>query len=116
VGKTRYEGRLLDENRAQNMRAFLVRGGYLGGQSLGDKGEQYTERTLFAELHLRTPLEGGILLSSRLRSDLRWLGDDAEFSTRWRYRLMVEKEVAAGGVRSSRTPTSRPTTIRVTTP
>jgi hypothetical protein len=101
-GKTRYEGRLLDENRAHNMRAFLVRGGYLGGRSLGDQGEQYTETTLFTELHLRTPLRGGVLLSHRLRTDLRWLGDDPEFSTRWRYRLMVEKEVVVG--RSSLVP------------
>jgi len=35
-------------------------------------------------------------VSHRLRTDLRWLGDDPEFSTRWRYRLMVEKEVTAG--------------------
>ena len=35
--------------------------------------------------------------SHRLRSELRWLGScDAEFSTRWRYRLMVEKELIAG--------------------
>jgi len=95
-GTTRYEGRLLDEGRAHNMRAFLVRGGYLGGRSLGDEGQQYTEYTLFGELHLRTPLRGGILVSNRLRTDLRWLGDDPEFSTRWRYRLMVEKEVAVG--------------------
>jgi hypothetical protein len=37
-----------------------------------------------------------VLVSHRLRGDLRWLGDDPEFSTRWRYRLMVEKEVDAG--------------------
>jgi len=96
-GKTRYEGRLLDESRAQNMRAFLARGGYLGGRSLGDQGQEYTEYTTFGELHLRTPIRGGILLSSRLRADLRWLGDDdPEFSNRWRYRLMAEKEVAVG--------------------
>ena len=39
-GKTRYERRLLDESRAQNMRAFLARGGYLGGRSLGDQGQE----------------------------------------------------------------------------
>jgi hypothetical protein len=78
------------------MKRFLMRGGYLGGKSLGDKGEAYTERTLLAELHLRTPIKGGILISHRLRTDLRWLGDDSEFSTRWRYRLQLEKEYAAG--------------------
>jgi hypothetical protein len=51
---------------------------------------------MFLELHNRTPLIGGVLLSNRLRADFRWLGDDAEFSTRWRYRLMVEKELEVG--------------------
>jgi hypothetical protein len=86
--------RIVDENRARQMNRFLARGGYLGGKSLGDGGEAYTEKTLFAELHLRTPFEGGFLLTHRVRSDLRWLGDDSEFSTRWRYRLQLEKEFA----------------------
>lgn len=88
--------RLLDENRAQNMKAFMLRGGYLGGQSLDDQGDAYTERTTFAELHVRMPLKGDVLLTHRLRSDLRWLGDQPEFSQRWRYRLQVEKEFQAG--------------------
>ena len=88
--------RLLDENRAQQMKRFLVRSGYLGGKSLGDNGEAYTEYTMLTELHVRTPIKGGILISHRLRSDLRWLGDDSEFSSRLRYRLQVEKEYAAG--------------------
>jgi hypothetical protein len=89
--------RLVDEDRAQTMKFWLVRGGYLGGKSLGDDGAEYTERTAFGELHLRLPLKGGVLLSHRLRSELRWLGScDAEFSTRWRYRLMAEKELTAG--------------------
>ena len=75
----------------------MVRGGYLGGKSLDDQGEAYTERTAFSELHARSPLKGGFLMSSRLRADLRWLGeDDPEFSTRLRYRLMLEKEYRAG--------------------
>ena len=67
--------RLLDESRARNMKAFMVRAGYLGGQSLDDHGAQYIERTMLAELHVRTPLKGGVLLSHRVRADLRWLGD-----------------------------------------
>ncbi len=95
-GKTRRRRRLMDEDRERRMRAFMLRGGYLGGKSLGDQGEAYTERTLFAELHVRLPLKGGVLLSHRFRSDLRWLGqDNAEFSERWRYRLMVEREFTA---------------------
>ena len=95
-GRTKYDRRLLDESRAQKMKLFLVRGGYLSGKSLGDGGDAYKERTALAELHVRVPLKGNILLSHRLRADLRWLGDDAAFSQRWRYRLMVEKEYTAG--------------------
>jgi hypothetical protein len=89
--------RLVDEERVQSMKIWLLRGGYLGGKSLGDDGAEYTEYTAFAELHLRLPLAGGVLLSHRLRSELRWLGHDShEFSDRWRYRLMLEKEFTMG--------------------
>jgi hypothetical protein len=88
--------RLLDEGRQQNVKTFLLRGGYLGGKSLDDEGQAYSEQTMLVEFHLRTPLKGGMLLSSRLRADLRWLGQNSEFSTRWRFRAMVEKEITAG--------------------
>jgi len=98
-GKGRRQGRLMDEDRARNTKLFLLRGGYLGGKSLDDQGEAYTEYTAFGELHLRVPLKGGFLLSHRLRTDLRWLGKDShDFSTRLRYRLMLEKEFGAGRV------------------
>jgi hypothetical protein len=90
--------RLLDEGRAERMKTFLVRGGYLGGKSLDDKGQAYSEQTMLAELHLRTPLKGGMLLSSRLRADVRWLGDAPEVSSRLRLRVMVEKESTVGPV------------------
>jgi hypothetical protein len=96
-GQTNRKARLLDENRTQTMKAWLLRSGYLGGKSLDDHGAAYTEYTAFAELHLRLPLKGGVLLSHRLRSELRWLGEgDSELSTRWRYRLLAEKEFIAG--------------------
>jgi hypothetical protein len=96
-GKARFQRRLMDEDRARDMKVFLLRGGYLGGKSLGDEGEAYTEYTAFGELHQRIPVKGGILLSHRLRTDLRWLGKDShEFSTRWRYRAMAEREFSAG--------------------
>jgi hypothetical protein len=96
-GETNRTRRLIDENRAKTMDLWLVRGGYLGGKSLDDRGATYTEYTAFAELHLRLPLKGGVLLSHRLRSDLRWLGEgDSEFSARLRYRLQAEKEFTAG--------------------
>ncbi len=96
-GRSRwFHRRLLDENRSQQMKPLLVRGGYLGGRSLGDQGEQYREHTMFTELHVRTPIKGGFLLQHRLRNDLRWLGEGAEQSYRLRYRLQVEKEYQAG--------------------
>ncbi|MBP1636812.1 MAG: hypothetical protein H6Q10_3386 [Acidobacteria bacterium] len=96
-GEGRFQRRLMDEDRARHMRFFLLRGGYLGGKSLDDQGEAYTEYTAFGEMHWRLPLKGGFLLSHRLRTELRWLGKDShEFSNRWRYRFMVEKEFGAG--------------------
>ena len=91
-----YKARLLDENREREIYNWLVRGGYLAGRSLDDHGETYRENTMFLELHNRTPLIGDVLLSHRLRTDLRWLGDPPEFSFRGRYRLMIEKEFKAG--------------------
>jgi Protein of unknown function (DUF2490) len=94
VGKMKHaeKRRLVDESRAMEMKRFLFRGGYLGGMSLDDHGVAYKEYAALFELHIRTPFKGRILLSGRLRTDLRWLGDNHEFSTRVRYRLMLEKE------------------------
>jgi len=89
--------RLMDEAQAAAMNVFMVRGGYLAGKSLADNGAEYSERTGFLEFHLRTPLKGGVLLSNRIRTDLRFLGEAHEFSWRLRYRLQAEKEYAALG-------------------
>ena len=88
--------RLLDENRALHMRPFLARGGFLIGRSLDDHGAAYRERTLFSEMHVRTPIKGGLLMQQRLRNDVRWLGDTADVSTRWRYRIHAETEATKG--------------------
>ena len=85
--------RLFDENRTGLLKPFLVRGGYLTARSLGDNGDAYNEKMLFSEFHFRVPLKGRLLMSHRLRTDFRWIGDDHEFSARIRYRLMVEKEI-----------------------
>jgi hypothetical protein len=99
-GKTEYTAfrRLLDENKVQQMKAWLVRGGFMEGWSLGDNPSDYTEDMLFAEIHRRVPLLvlGEILLSQRFRTDLRWVGEDPKFSYRFRYRVMVEKEYTDG--------------------
>lgn len=89
--------RLFDEVRAAEMNRFMVRAGYLAGKSLDDDGESYSERQAFLELHLRNPLQAGILVSHRVRTDLRFIGDDREFSWRLRYRLQAEKEYQALG-------------------
>ena len=91
--------RLADEAEMAEMKPWLLRWGYLSGNSLEDDGQEYSEDSGLLELHLRTPLKSGVLLSSRLRSDLRFLGEEHDFSWRLRYRLMVEKEmVSRGGV------------------
>ena len=97
-GQTRRERRLMDEDRARKMKAFMIRGGYLGGKSLDDEGAAYSEHSALIEFHSRIPNKGGFLLSHRFRTDFRWLGQDSEFSTRYRYRLQLEKEYVAGRV------------------
>lgn len=74
------------------MKVSLSRGGYLAAKSLDDKGETYQEKMVFLEEHFRTPFKSHLLISHRLRSDLRWVGEEDDFSFRIRYRLMVERE------------------------
>ena len=84
--------RLLEQDAAERIKNKMIRGGYLSGVSLGDQGESYSENTVFSEFHYRIPYKCAFLLTHRLRTDLRWLGSDNEFSQRYRYRIMVEKE------------------------
>lgn len=87
--------RLLDQNRAGELKVWLVRGGYMNGWSF-DVNNDYTEDMIFAEIHRRFLLKHLILFSQRLRFDNRWLGDDAEYSYRLRYRAMFEREFYSG--------------------
>ena len=84
--------KMADQNRAQALKVWMARGGYMGGWSLYDNAENYTEDMLFAELHRRILLKRLLLFSQRLRMDTRWVGQDPEFSYRFRYRVMLEKE------------------------
>jgi hypothetical protein len=97
-GKSKYlvKMRLMDEIKAQQIKGWMARGGFMEGRSLGERSGEYIEDMLFAEIHRRTPLKGNALFSSRFRTDLRWLGDDSKFSYRFRARLMLEKEFIAG--------------------
>ena len=97
-GKTKHllNMRVMDANRAQQIKGYMVRGGYMKGWSLGENAGEYTEDMLFAEIHRRTPLKGKVLLTSRFRTDLRWVGQDPTFSYRFRVRVMLEKEYKMG--------------------
>jgi hypothetical protein len=86
--------RLVDENKSQEMKLWMVRGGYMKGWSLGNG--DYSEDMLFAEIHKKLPFKKNIILSHRLRTDSRWLGQDSEYSYRFRYRVMIEKEFQSG--------------------
>jgi len=89
--------RLLHQNQAERLKVWLARGGYMGGWSLYDKAESYSETMLFAEIHRRFLLRRLFLFSQRLRMDNRFLGrEDADYSYRFRYRAMVEKEFLTG--------------------
>jgi hypothetical protein len=88
--------RLVDDIKAQQMKGWLARGGIMEGWSLGESAGEYTEDMVFGEIHRRTPLNNGILLSNRFRTDLRWVGQDPVFSYRFRYRVMIEKEYLTG--------------------
>jgi hypothetical protein len=90
-----YFARLMDHNREQQIKGWLVRGGVMRGWSLGENGD-YQENLVLGEIHRRMPLQYNILLSHRLRPELRWLGENNEFSYRIRYRVMIEKEFKRG--------------------
>lgn len=97
-GKTEHSfyGRLCNENRVQQMKAWMVRAGFMEGWSLDDHAESYTEDMLFAEIHKRVPLGEKFLLSQRIRVETRWVGQDPKFSYRFRYRIMLEREFNPG--------------------
>jgi hypothetical protein len=97
-GNTKYAilRRLMDQEREQILKDWMVRGGLMKGWSIGKYAGDYTEEMVFAEVHKRIPLKGNILLSHRFRMDNRWLGEENDFSYRFRYRLMVEKEFKSG--------------------
>ncbi len=96
-GKTKHTviRRLIDDNRAEQLKAWMVRGGLMEGRSLGENADEYKEHMLFTEIHKRIPVKGGITISQRFRTDCRWLGQDGVFSYRFRYRIMAEKEYKA---------------------
>jgi hypothetical protein len=97
-GKTKYMHylRLFDENRAEQMKAWMTREGFMEGWSLGENKGSYREEMFFGEIHRRIPVGDKFLISQRLRPELRWLGQDQKFSYRVRYRFMIEKDLTSG--------------------
>ena len=98
-GHTKYSvfKRVMDENKTGQIKAWMVRGGFMEGWSLGEEAGEYTEDMLFMEFHKRIPLKrSGMLISSRIRNDFRWVGEDPVFSYRFRFRFMIEREFTAG--------------------
>ena len=91
-----YFNRLVDDNRNQQLKAWLFRGGYMRGASIADRGESYSEDMVFGELHSRWAYIKNVLLSQRLRVDNRWVGDQPVYSYRLRYRMMIEREFVSG--------------------
>jgi hypothetical protein len=95
--KRAFVGRMVDENKVGELKAWMVRGGFMEGWSIGENASDYTEDMVFGEIHRKIPLKGGFLLSQRFRTDLRWVGQDPKYSYRFRFRLMLEKEYKSGG-------------------
>ena len=91
-GQKLIKRRLVDQEKEQIMKVWMVRGGFMEGWNLGNNSSNYAEDMLFAEIHRRTPIKGDVLLSHRFRADARWLGEENDYSYRFRYRFMVEKE------------------------
>lgn len=88
--------RMVDQEKEQIIKAWMVRGGVIEGRNVGINSSYYAEDMFFLEIHRRIPIKGNILLSHRFRMDNRWLGEDNNFSYRFRYRLMIEKEFKKG--------------------
>jgi hypothetical protein len=97
-GNTKYAilRRLMDQEREQMLKDWMVRGGVMKGWSIGKYAGDYTEDMFFSEIHRRTPIKGDVLISHRFREEARWLGENNDFSYRFRYRLMLEKEYKSG--------------------
>ena len=82
---------LLDESKN---RFLLLRVGYRYLDSFTDEPN---EHRVVLEATARYPLKGGVLVSNRGRTDVRFI--DGEHSWRFRSRLSIEKEFSIGPVR-----------------
>jgi hypothetical protein len=87
--------RLVDVAEAEKVKPMMARLGYLKGRGLEEEesGESFSEKSAYGEFYFRVPLKETAFFTQRLRSDLRWIGPEDEYSYRLRYRLMIEKEL-----------------------
>jgi hypothetical protein len=80
----------------QRSRAVWVRIGYDRiFKSTAETGTQVAEDRGIVAVFGKIGLPAGIWLESRVRADLRWIGD--EYSTRYRYRAEVAREFTLAG-------------------
>ena len=77
-------------------RYLWIRIGYQLLGNLDDREDDFTEHRGILEVTARAPLLSDVWLVNRARVDLRDL--DGEFSTRFRYRLGIEREFTVGGM------------------
>jgi uncharacterized protein DUF2490 len=89
--RNRLAGFRLDESKN---RFLLLRVGYRYLDSFNDEPN---EHRVVLEATARYPLKGGVLVSNRGRTDVRFI--DGEYSWRFRSRLSIEKEFSIGPVK-----------------
>jgi hypothetical protein len=92
--------RLVDVAEAEKVKPMMARLGYLKGRGLEEEesGETFSENSAYGEFYFRVPLKEVAFFTQRLRSDLRWLGPEDEYSYRLRYRLMIEREIISNEI------------------
>ena len=88
--------RRLREADWERDRYLWARVGYRLAGSLDGREDRFTEHRGIVELTARVPLPLEVWLANRGRVDLRDV--DGDFSTRFRYRLGIEREFTVGGV------------------
>jgi hypothetical protein len=88
---------LTDAAADEKLRPLTFRLGYRSSGTIEDQGEPFHENRGIVELHLRWLLKGGVLVSDRNRVDLRWI--DGVYSTRYRNRVLAEREIGIGRYR-----------------
>ncbi len=88
--------RINEDSRAFNIRKNMIRAGYYASRSLNDEGASFEENTATLEFHRRIPVGEALLITNRVRTDFRFIGENHDPSYRIRYRLHAERAFNAG--------------------